>query len=246
MTPTLGIGSTKISAKDGMTLLYVPAGEFTMGLNEDEEDNFAHKVTLDPFWIDQTEVTTVMYARCDEEGACDPPWSAAAGIIATYYGNPAYNDFPVIYVSWNDARDYCAWAERRLPTEAEWEKAARGTDERIYPWGDNVPTVDLANHGGLVGNTTSVFEYLDGASPYGVLNMAGNVWEWVADYYDPSYYQKSRSTNPTGPSAGDNRVMRGGSWRDIKDTIRVVHRLGNYPLDTSSSIGLRCAMSVPR
>ena len=242
---TLEIGNTLTSPQDGMVMVYVPGGEFTMGLTDDEEDNPAHKVTLGPFWIDQTEVTNAMYAKCHEEGACDAPWSVAAGTIANYYGNPNYADFPVIYVSWNDARDYCTWAERRLPTEAEWEKAARGTDERIYPWGDNVPTTDLANHGGLVGNTTAVFEYPDGASPYGALNMAGNVWEWVADYYDPTYYTKSRSSNPTGPIAGDNRVMRGGSWRDIKETIRVIHRYGNYPLDTSSSLGFRCAMSIP-
>lgn len=243
-TPTPGIGSIMVSPKDGMNLLYVPAGEFIMGLNDDEEDNPSHNVTLDAFWIDETEVTNAMYARCDEEGACDPPWSVAAGTIARYYDNPTFADFPVIYVSWNDARDYCAWAERRLPTEAEWEKAARGTDERIYPWGDNVPTTDLANHGGLVGNTTPVDEYSAGASPYRVLNMAGNVWEWVADYYDHAYYNKSRSSNPLGPVAGDNRVMRGGSWRDVKETIRVVHRFGNYPLDTSSSLGFRCAMDA--
>ena len=241
--PTLGIGSKMISDKDSMTLVYVPAGEFMMGLDNDEEDNPAHKVNLDSFWIDQTEVTNAMYARCDEADVCDAPWSNASRTRPIYYGNPDFDDYPVIFVSWNDAKDYCEWAGRRMPTEAEWEKAARGEDAGIYPWGNSAPTIDLSNFGGLIGDTMPVSNFLEGASLYGALNMAGNVWEWVADFYDATYYNKSPSSNPKGPITGQNRVMRGGSWTDYAATIQSVHRFGNYPLDTSSITGFRCAIS---
>jgi formylglycine-generating enzyme required for sulfatase activity len=243
-TPTLDIGSTMISAKDGMTLLYVPAGEFTMGLDNDryETDNPAHKITLSAYWIDRTEVTNDMYEKCVEANVCVPPYSEASGGIKLYYGNSMFANFPVIHIAWLSASEYCEWVGRRLPTEAQWEKAARGaTDERIYPWGDTEPFRDLANFGRQVNNMTAVNEQSEGRSPYGALNMAGNVWEWVSDFYDPDYYSKSLSRDPTGPVIGDKRVMRGGSWKDYPSTIRVVHRYADYPLSANSSLGFRCA-----
>ena len=244
--PTLGIGSIMISDKDDMTLLYVPEGEFTMGLDDDkyETDNPTHKIILSAFWIDQTEVTNGMYQKCVDAKVCESPYSVTSGAFKSYYGNSAFSDFPVIHIPWKQAWNYCEWAERRLPTEAEWEKAARGaTDERIYPWGDDEPYRDVANFGGLVGNTTSVYTQVDGASPYGVLNMAGNVWEWVADFYDPDYYHKSLSKDPQGPILTDKRVMRGGSWKDYPSVIRVVHRYADYPQSASNILGFRCADS---
>jgi formylglycine-generating enzyme required for sulfatase activity len=245
-TPTLGIGSTMISDKDDMTLLYVPEGEYTMGLDDDkyETDNPAHKIILSAFWIDQTEVTNGMYQKCVDAKVCESPYSVTSGAFKSYYGNSAFADFPVIHIPWKQAWNYCEWVERRLPTEAEWEKAARGaTDERIYPWGDDEPSRDVANFGGLVGNTTSVYTQADGASPYGALNMAGNVWEWVADFYDPDYYHKSLSKDPQGPILTDKRVMRGGSWKDYPSVIRVVHRYADYPQSASNILGFRCADS---
>jgi serine/threonine-protein kinase len=129
-TPTLGIGSTMISEKDGMVMVYVPAGEFTMGEGSDK-----HQVNLDAFWIDQTEVTNAMYAQCVVNGDCEPPSFSKSYTRESYYGNTEFDDYPVIYVDWNQANAYCSWAGRRLPTEADWEKAARGTDGRTYPWG---------------------------------------------------------------------------------------------------------------
>jgi formylglycine-generating enzyme required for sulfatase activity len=227
-----------------MTMLYVPAGQFTMGLDNDkyETDNPAHKITLSDYWIDQTEVTNAMYQKCVDAQACATPYSVASGSIKPYYGNSNYAGFPVIHIPWQEASNYCEWVGRRLPSEAQWEKAARGsTDERIYPWGDDDPFRDLSNFGGLVGNTTAVNEQSDGKSPYGALNMAGNVWEWVSDLYDPDYYNKSLSKDPEGPVIGDKHVMRGGSWKDFPSTIRVVHRYADYPLYASSILGFRCS-----
>ena len=183
-TPELSIGST-MTGVDGMTLLYVPAGDFIMG-SEDGGDNEKpiHTVYLDAFWIDQTEVTNATYAMCVKDGMCYEPSSAWSHTRINYYGKSEYNNFPVIFISWNDASTYCSWAERRLPTEAEWEKAARGEKASTYPWGNNQPTKAFSNYNNAVGDTTEAGIYLPGASPYGALDMAGNVREWVEDWYD--------------------------------------------------------------
>lgn len=245
-TPTPGIGSTMVSEKDGMVMVYVPAGEFTMGSDNGEPDEKpVHQVYLDAFWIDQTEVTNAMYAKCVADGRCTPPSSSRSSTRNSYYGNSEFNDYPVIYMNWNMAKTYCEWRGARLPTEAEWEKAARGTDGRTYPWGNAAPKDTLLNYNRNVGDTTKVGNYLDGVSPYGMYDMAGNVWEWVNDWYDSSYYQTSPSSNPQGPTSGQYRVLRGGSWGFSVDFVRSASRGGDDPTYTGYVIGFRCSLASP-
>ena len=240
-TPNPVIGST-MTGEDGITLFYIPAGVFTMGSNSD--DSPEHLVNLDAFWIDQTEVTNSMYAKCVEAGICNPPNSSASKTRSSYYGNSQFNNYPVIYVNWNMAKAYCEWVDRRLPTEAEWEKAARGTDGRIFPWGNDPPNTNLLNYNNTVGDTTEVGKYPNGASLYGAVDMAGNVWEWVADWYDTAYYLGSPSFNPPGPVSGTNRVDRGGSWGNSETKIRSAYRYGLNPISADDSLGFRCVMDA--
>lgn len=258
----LDLGST-MTGKDGMTLLYVPAGEFTMGGKA--EDTFtecqkfsshcqlasfkdqepSHRVNLDAFWIDETELTNAMYLKCVQAGVCDSPNSTESSKRTSYYSNSKFDNYPVIHVSWDDAQSYCAWVDRRLPTEAEWEKAARGTDGRLYPWGNNAPNNHLLNYDGTMRDTTEVGKYPNGASPYGALDMAGNVEEWVADWYSDSYYASSPTFNPLGPNSGQYHVLRGGSWASFGTFVRSVIRTIYYvPADAGTFIGFRCAMSA--
>jgi formylglycine-generating enzyme required for sulfatase activity len=223
----------------------VPAGEFMMGSEDGESDESPiHPVYLDTFEIGTFEVTNEQYYRCVEAGACSLPRNQK-------YNSPEYLDHPVVDVSWFDAKAFCEWNDPngRLPTEAEWEKAARGTDGRIYPWGEEIDC-SLANYYGkdngndyCVGDTTPVGSYLDGVSPYGTYDMAGNVWEWVNDWYDVDYYGISPESNPLGPEDGDEKVLRGGSWDDYFDLVRSADRLRFDPAVTSSIVGFRCASS---
>jgi eukaryotic-like serine/threonine-protein kinase len=205
-----------------------------------DEEKPQHLVHLRAYWMDRYEVTNAMYARCVRDGACQPPQQTGSKTHAAYYDEPGYENYPVIFVSWNQAQTYCTWAGRRLPSEAEWEKAARGVDGQIYPWGDQSPTLGLANFGGLVGDTSRAGSYPDGASPYGILDMAGNVSEWVADWYDEDYYASSAYHNPSGPESGEFHVLRGGSWFNMGRTMRAAFRLWNYPDVHSDTIGFRC------
>ena len=194
-----------------------------------------HIVYLDGFWIDRTEVTNKLYAECVEAGICTKPYNFS------YLNDQTYQQHPVISVNWNQAKTYCNWVGRFLPTEAEWEKAARGTDGRIYPWGESIGC-QYANFKDCREFTTPVGSYQAGASPYGVMDMAGNVWEWVADWYAGDYYSISLSTNPQGPSAGKYRVYRGGSWFSNARSARSDSRNQNvedYPKDFG---GFRCAI----
>ncbi len=231
--------------------------------NLDAADNEfpQHKVYLDAFWIDQTEVTNAMYAKCVEAGKCAPPASNKSQSRDSYYKNPKYDNYPVIWVSWEDARTYCESVRRRLPTEAEWEKAARGTKGERYPWGNerpigirvnycdsNCPFSDLKDQAvdDQYADTAPVDHYPEGRSPFGVLGMAGNVWEWVADQYDPEYYRHSPEKNPTGPTrslAGEKPVVRGGSWNNEAKMLRSAVRSWDEPTARGDNWGFRCARS---
>ena len=233
------------SEKDGMEMVYVPAGSFTMGSNSSEADTDEipeHEVYLDAFWIDKYEVTNSQYAQCMAAGACAAPIITKSYTRTSYYGNSEYDKYPVIYVSWYEAQAYCQWAGRQLPTEAQWEKAARGTDGRIYPWGNEDPTSNLLNFNGFVGDTTAVGSYPNGMSPYGAMDMAGNVYEWVNDWGSRSYYSVSPANNPTGPTSGTSKVTRGGCWYNLGSSLRTSSRYGNGPGFRLDHFGFRCAM----
>ena len=241
-TPTLGIGSTNLRSKDGMLELYVPAGSFMMGSNDGDSDEVpVHQVTLDSYWIDQTEVTVRMYRTCVDAGVCAEPETTKSETHSSFFYNTAFDNYPVVYVTWYDAVDYCSWVDARLPTEAEWEKAARGDKENTYPWGNAAPTNQHANYDNNLGDVDIVGSYPMGISPYGALDMAGNAYEWVSDWYDPDYYEVSPSFNPTGPLTGERHTLRGASFDTSAKVIRAANR-GSYPPDTTGNDdGFRCA-----
>jgi len=225
----------------GTPMLFVPAGEFTMGSTDYDSEKPPHVVYLDAFSIDKFEVTNALYKKCVDAGKCQPPSNRSSTTRSPYYGDARYDNYPVIYVSWNDAITYCTWVAKRLPAEAEWEKAARGTDKRVYPWGNLFDKNLLNSFDGAKSDTTAVGSYPGGASPYGTLDMAGNVWEWVMDWYDSGYYSGSPRNNPKGPLSGQYRVLRGGSWRDIQYYARAAHRYRATPDYRDDYVGLRCA-----
>ena len=233
-----------VSPKDGMTLLYVPEGEFIMGSGTDN-DHPAHTVYLDAFWIDQTHVTNALYMLCVKASVCNEPSDKSSYTRDNYYGNSEFDNYPVINVSWNDASIYCSWADRRLPTEAEWEKAARGEKAFTYPWGqlNLIAAMNNEMFDPWSPDTTKVGSYPNGASPYGALDMAGNVWEWVNDWYSSDYYANSPPSNPQGPSSGNTRVLRGSSWFSTDSDYSTYTRRQSSLLD-SYYIGFRCAMDA--
>jgi eukaryotic-like serine/threonine-protein kinase len=188
-------------------------------------------------------VTVAQYQSCVKAGACTVPRSTSDG-IDSYYGNPDYANYPVVLVNWNQASTYCKWAGRRLPSEAEWEKAARGTDGRIYPWGNDDPTRDMMSYYAKLYRTYEAGKNFEGASPYGALDMVGNVWEWVNDWAQFDYYQNSPARNPSGPASGKARVVRGGAWLSWEKDLRVSNRAWYYPDDNGDwfrALGFRCA-----
>jgi len=245
LSPIHSLDSTWTRPADGMVMVYVPEGNFTMGSNDFSDAQPVHTVYLNAYRIDKTDVTNAMYAQCVQAGNCQAPSPMVSQTRISYYGNSQYDNYPVIYVSWNDAQAYCQWAGARLPTEAEWEKAARGTDGRIYPWGNDSPSISLLNYNGGVGDTSAVGIYPSGVSPYGALDMAGNVWQWVNDWYGDTYYGQSPPSNPQGPSSGTYRVLRGGSWSDNEALVRSAFRLRNDPVYADNDFGFRCTRSLP-
>lgn len=246
----------QITGKDGAPMVLVPAGEFTMGARKDDKDaqideRPAHPVYLDAFYIDQYEVTTTRYAEFFQETKRAPPrfWSET---VLKEHGKK-----PVVGVTWEDANAYCIWAGKKLPTEAQWEKAARRTDQRLYPWGNEPPNEQLANFNKCCdfkdyGALTDVGSFERGKSPYGAYDMAGNVWEWVADWYDGNLYNNRANPkgepprNPHGPEKGEFRVVRGGSWGNGARFLRSTNRDDSTPSYWNYILfGLRCAQGAP-
>lgn len=230
-----GITAT-VNITDNAVYVQVPAGEFTMGsaLEEGESNEHpSHTVNLAGFWIMQTEVTNAQYAKCVAAGACSAPSNSTWQI-------PSRADFPVTDVTWDQAQSYATWAGGRLPTEAEWEKAARGTDGRTYPWGNRPPACYRLNYDNCIGVAQKVGSYPPSASsPYGVQDMAGNVAEWVSDWYAADFYSQSPADNPLGPVTGSQRVVRGGAWSNSEDYVRTTRRVGNDPVESADRIGFR-------
>ena len=255
-----------------MTMVFVPEGEFIMGadpsfqgINPDELP--AHSVYLDAFWIDKTEVTNSMYAQFlneidnQEEGGTlwldeeDPnvglelrgsTWIPRSNYQRYENANYSNTDnYPVFEVTWFGAQAYCKWADKRLPTEAEWEKAARGVDGRLYPWGEEDKInhrCDGANVSGCGIWNLDVGQHPSGSSPYGAQDMLGNVWEWTADWYDENYYLQSADKNPQGPSAGKYKTIRGSSWEF--SFVPITKRGKNSPELSDAALGFRCAADV--
>ncbi len=270
----------EITDSKGVVMRLVPAGEFTMGgsaavayaacqkfyleaadtfcqKNDFTDEEPVHTVYLESFYMDKYEVSNAAYRVCVNSGACQPPKYTKSNTRSSYYGDSQYDNYPVIYVDWNKAVTYCEWRGARLPTEAEWEKAARGTDGRTYPWGEGIDR-NRANYwegnwedNCCVEDTTAVGSYASDASPYGLFDMAGNVMEWVADWYSNTFYQSSPSSNPLGPDSsqysgiGDSRrVVRGGSWLSGDYDVHSSNRLSMIPLFSQSTLGFRCARST--
>jgi formylglycine-generating enzyme required for sulfatase activity len=279
--PAPALGATQTRRADQMTLVYVPAGQFQMGSDLDEghyarqlckqtsgalaisvcqpsvfaNEQPAHTVTLHDFWIDRTEVTNAMYQRCEAAGACAPPEKPSSYTRPSYYGNSAYAAYPVIWVNWQQAADYCQWAGGRLPTEAEWEYAARGPHSWVFPWGNEFDGArlnycDASCATGLLDETVDdgypetapVGAFPKGVSWCGALDMAGNVREWVADWFAP--YTAQPQVDPAGPRSGKSRIPRGGSWLDRPDDVRSANRGENAPDYTRHKVGFRCVVDV--
>lgn len=270
-------GAPPATDEAAATMLTIPEGEFQMGCDPQNTGGYGcrerevplHTVRLDGYRIDQYETTNRQYRACVQAGACNPPLSSQSLDRGSYYDNSAYDFYPVLYVSWWDAKEYCEWADKRLPTEAEWEKAARGPiDTRPWPWGWADITCSLANYTETrrlpwrpcVGDTDVVGSQPMGASPYGAMDMAGNAFEWVWDLYDPSYYQWTGLENPAGPD-GDRDpdsepsfVLRGGSYRPDWFYPRAFNRHWGHHGDRASANdspyfrnnqgGFRCAADL--
>ena len=232
--PDAELGSLWERSKDQMKMVYVPPGTFPMGSNDlwvDEKP--VHDVTLDGFWIDTTEVTNAHYAQCVGADVCEASF---------YVDDSTYNGdgYPVVGVSWDDADTYCSWAGGQLPAEAQWEYAARGADGNRYPWGEKEPTCELAQLLDCAGQTVPAGSYPEGASWVGALDMAGNVWEWVNDWYNSDYYANSPTENPAGPESGSSKVQRGGGWNHGPADLRGPNRDGDDPFYGYDDIGFRC------
>ncbi|MBI4702487.1 MAG: SUMF1/EgtB/PvdO family nonheme iron enzyme [Deltaproteobacteria bacterium] len=233
----------------------VPTGAFLMGSLPGEgaaDERPRHTVAVGSFELDRHEVTVRRYRVCEQAGACTPPALRSSHRRERYYDEPRYLDYPVIFVGWHQAAAFCRWAGGRLPTEAQWEKAARGPAPSVaaFPWGSEPADCSRANMGGpgsCVGDTDLVGRRPLGASAYGALDLAGNVWEWVADWYDPGYYERSPAADPRGPGAGRLKVMRGGCWQSGADTLRVSCRKAELPTAWGYNVGFRCAypLSIP-
>jgi formylglycine-generating enzyme required for sulfatase activity/RNA polymerase subunit RPABC4/transcription elongation factor Spt4 len=269
LTPTPSVTNTPIgysrNRKDNAEIIFIPPGEFLMGSDKKDDPYFwgaeapSHRVTLDGYWMYRLEVTNSMYQVCVADKACPKPGNMRFKTMPDYYGNPTYDDYPMVNVTYRSAAAYCVWSGGRLPTEAQWEKAARGTDGRLFAWGNALPGSDLVNlcdqncfeyyadsslNDGYP-ETAPVGSYPKGASPYGLLDMSGNVWEWVSDWFNEAYYKVSPDKNPRGPATGTLRVIRGGSYYNGTEGVRVVARAFRSPDNYALTIGFRCVVDEP-
>lgn len=266
-TAASGPVTEQISEIDGMTMVYIPAGFFLMGSDPakdaagEADEKPQNTVFVGSFWIDKTEVTSAMYARFlnEQESQNVPVYGAKEGgsdLILTETGWVAAagkETLPVTNVTWVEAQDYCEWAGRRLPTEAEWEKAARGEAGTVYPWGDAEPDCTKASFDGCGAAPFGAGSLAAGQSVYGVHDMAGNMWEWVSDYYDEDYYRRHDEINPRGPDYEYytlvlkeplyGAVIKGGSWADGPQSLRAANRAYSSRTLGSEVIGFRCAVS---
>jgi formylglycine-generating enzyme required for sulfatase activity len=234
-------GGTSMRWADGSNLVYVPAGDFQMG-DSSIPDAPQTSVYLDGYWISLTEVTNRMYVGCVSLGACAPP---APELGTPSFDNPEYGNYPVVGISWDMAANYCGWAGGSLPTEAQWEKAARGIVGNPYPWGTGSPNCSLANLAGCVSAINSVIVYQDGTSPFGALDMVGNVFEWVADWYGSNYYG-SVLQNPSGPERGEFRVIRGSGFESTLDQAMIAIRHYGNNAYHNRDLGFRCVIEYPK
>ncbi len=263
-----------VIGKDGGEMVYVPAGYFMLGSNEGESDEMPmRKIFIDSFYLDKFEVTNrefknfvkaTHYSTTAEKRGWSWVWVGEAWekVLGADWRQPLgpgsdasfTPNHPVIHMSWWDARSYCEWAGERLPTEMEWEKAARGNSARRYPWGNETPQSHAVyranfNQGGKVkdgfGLTAPVGSFPLGKSPYGAMDMAGNAWEWVADWYDSHFYEWAWYKNPEGPRRGMLKVLRGGSWFEGEDSLRASGRYKAFQIDLLQSFGFRCAKDAP-
>jgi formylglycine-generating enzyme required for sulfatase activity len=233
------LAQIRFDLNDHMNQVYIPAGEFMMGQNTKFIGYKAHKVYLDAYWIDQVDVTNSMYAICVKAGNCKPP-----ARYNHYFDDPKYADYPVVYVTWYAAQIFCAWESGNLPTEAQWEKAARGLDGRPYPWGTAAPDISLLNFNGDHEDIASAYDYSSGLSPYGLLQMSGNVRQWVSDWYQRNYYAISPYKNPQGPDSGQYKSLRGGGFDDDSDEVKTYYRAYHEPTSAGQDRGFRCVMEA--
>jgi formylglycine-generating enzyme required for sulfatase activity len=260
------IGSTRVFEVDQMVQVYVPSGEFIMGSDDDEAKRTieggraypeipVNTVYLDGYWIDKYEVSNGQYALCVDASVCQPPYLFKSETRPHYYDNPEYSNYPVIWVNWYMARAYCEWTGRRLPTEAEWEKAGRGTDGRKYPWGNEPLSGERANFCDInclrtianpfyndgYADTSPVGNYPVGASPYGAMDMSGNVWEWTGTLIQPYPYDSNDGREDL--EANGERVWRGGPWSNGYWWMRTSVRYRSIPNYWQVNLGFRCASS---
>jgi len=275
------LGDTRQRPTDGMTMVFVPQGEFLMGIdymsmryalqlckqaNKSSgpavctgtafaNEMPGHPVKLDAFWVDRTEVTNRQYAQCIQDQACSLPSEPGSFTRETYFGDDAYADYPVIWITRDQAVGYCSWAGGRLPTEAEWEYAARGPESLTFPWGEEFDPsranycdtscaagVSDSSYDDGYPETAPVGSFPEGVSWCGALDMAGNVREWVNDWF--SYYSAESLENPVGPDEGETFIPKGGSWLDTPDDLRSSNRGENTPDYTRHKVGFRCVMDL--
>ena len=256
--PTIAVSADLLktmTGTDGAPLSVILAGEFLMGTSISNRDAGRdeypeRRIFLDAFYMDTHEVTNGQYlAFVEATGHRLPEHPRDKKLTLWQNGTvpAAFKGHPVVNVDWADAYAYCSWAGRRLPTEAEWERAARGTTGRRFPWGDVEPTRVLANYLNQWRNGAGlepVGSHPQGASPEGIQDLQGNVWEWVADWYDPSYYEKGPTRDPKGPDAGTRKVLRGSGWESEAPLLRSAHRLSSDPKNRNHSLGFRCAIDA--